>query len=148
MLGDLDVISKSPYIMAAWGYGDLVGKLVAGIDWIVADALGEEAVNQGPLAMGQDNLASWPADPAGWPPGSGEDHRSPSGSDEDACLAIGVAADPVRRHGRARDQAAVSRHRPPRPVPPPPPPPRAAPHAPPRRALEPPAAPERLQRAV
>ena len=43
--------------MGAWGYGDLVGKLVAGVDWIVADALGEEALNPGPFAMVQDNLA-------------------------------------------------------------------------------------------
>jgi glycerol-1-phosphate dehydrogenase [NAD(P)+] len=65
IVADLDVIAGAPPIMAAWGYGDLVGKLVAGIDWIVADKLGEEAVNPGPLAMVQDNLAAWLGDPAG-----------------------------------------------------------------------------------
>jgi glycerol-1-phosphate dehydrogenase [NAD(P)+] len=65
IVADLEVIANSPATMAAWGYGDLVGKLVAGADWIVADALGEEALNAGPFAMVQDNLASWLGDPAG-----------------------------------------------------------------------------------
>ncbi|MBS0549509.1 MAG: sn-glycerol-1-phosphate dehydrogenase [Proteobacteria bacterium] len=65
IVADLDVIAGAPPAMGAWGYGDLVGKLVAGIDWIVADALGEEAVNPAPLAMVQDNLANWLGDPAG-----------------------------------------------------------------------------------
>ena len=38
---------------------------MAGADWIVADALGVEALNPGPFAMVQDNLAAWLADPAG-----------------------------------------------------------------------------------
>ena len=42
IVADLDVIATAPAVMGAWGYGDLVGKLVAGVDWIVADALGEE----------------------------------------------------------------------------------------------------------
>ena len=65
IVADLDVIAGAPPIMGAWGYGDLVGKLVAGVDWIVADALGEEALNPGPLALVQDNLAGWLGDPAG-----------------------------------------------------------------------------------
>ncbi|MBS0540017.1 MAG: iron-containing alcohol dehydrogenase, partial [Proteobacteria bacterium] len=65
IVADLDVIAGAPPAMGAWGYGDLVGKLVAGVDWIVADALGEEAVNAAPFAMVQDNLANWLGDPAG-----------------------------------------------------------------------------------
>jgi glycerol-1-phosphate dehydrogenase [NAD(P)+] len=65
IVADLDVIATAPAAMAAWGYGDLVGKLVAGADWIVADALGEEALNPAPFAMVQDNLLAWLADPAG-----------------------------------------------------------------------------------
>ena len=38
---------------------------MAGVDWIMADALGEEALNPGPFAMVQDNLAAWLRDPAG-----------------------------------------------------------------------------------
>ena len=65
IVADLDVIATAPAAMAGWGYGDLVGKLVAGADWIVADALGVEALNPGPFAMVQDNLAAWLGEPAG-----------------------------------------------------------------------------------
>jgi len=65
IVADLEVIATAPAAMAGWGYGDLVGKLVAGADWIVADALGEEALNPGPFAMVQDNLLTWLDDPAG-----------------------------------------------------------------------------------
>ena len=65
IVADLDVMARAPAIMGAWGYGDLVGKLVAGVDWIVADALEEEALNPGPFAMVQDNLAAWLGNPGG-----------------------------------------------------------------------------------
>jgi glycerol-1-phosphate dehydrogenase [NAD(P)+] len=65
IVADLDVIATAPAIMGAWGYGDLVGKLVAGADWMLADALGEEPLNKGPFAMVQDNLAGWLGNPAG-----------------------------------------------------------------------------------
>ena len=65
IVADLDVIATAPAVMAGWGYGDLVGKLVAGADWIVADALGVEALNPSPFAMVQNNLAAWLGEPAG-----------------------------------------------------------------------------------
>src|SRR6185436_10767006 len=65
IVADLDVIARAPAFMGAWGYGDLVGKLVAGADWIVADALDEEAMNPGPFAMVQDNLSAWLGQPSG-----------------------------------------------------------------------------------
>jgi glycerol-1-phosphate dehydrogenase [NAD(P)+] len=65
IVADLSVMATAPAVMAGWGYGDLVGKFVAGADWIVADALGVEALNLGPFAMIQDNLAAWLGDPAG-----------------------------------------------------------------------------------
>jgi glycerol-1-phosphate dehydrogenase [NAD(P)+] len=65
IVADLDVIATAPAAMAGWGYGDLVGKLVAGADWIVADALGVEALNPGPFGMVQNNLAAWLGEPAG-----------------------------------------------------------------------------------
>ncbi|MDB5489793.1 MAG: Glycerol-phosphate dehydrogenase, partial [Reyranella sp.] len=65
IVADLDVIATAPAAMAGWGYGDLVGKIVAGADWILADALGVEALNPGPFAMVQDNLAGWLSNPAG-----------------------------------------------------------------------------------
>ena len=65
IVADLDVIATAPAAMAGWGYGDLMGKLVAGADWIMADALGVEALNPGPFAMVQDNLAAWLGNPSG-----------------------------------------------------------------------------------
>ena len=45
IVADLDVIAKAPPRMAAWGYGDLAGKLIAGADWILADAAGEDPLD-------------------------------------------------------------------------------------------------------
>jgi glycerol-1-phosphate dehydrogenase [NAD(P)+] len=64
ILVDTDVLAAAPREMAAWGYGDLVGKIVAGADWMLADALGEEAIAPRPYALVQDNLAGWLAEPA------------------------------------------------------------------------------------
>lgn len=64
IVADLDVIATAPPEMAAWGYGDLVGKHVAGADWVLADALGLEPINPRPYGMVQDNLADWLARPA------------------------------------------------------------------------------------
>jgi glycerol-1-phosphate dehydrogenase [NAD(P)+] len=65
VVADLDVVASAPAAMAAWGYGDLVGKLVAGADWMLADALGEDALNPVPFAMVQDNLKAWLENPGG-----------------------------------------------------------------------------------
>ena len=65
IVADLCVVASAPKAMGAWGYGDLVGKMVAGVDWVIADALGEETLNPGPFAMVQDNLSAWLRNPAG-----------------------------------------------------------------------------------
>jgi glycerol-1-phosphate dehydrogenase [NAD(P)+] len=56
VVADLDVLAGAPADMTASGYGDLLGKVTAGADWLVADALGVEPVDpkvwelvQGPL---------------------------------------------------------------------------------------------------
>ncbi len=56
VLADLDVLIAAPPIMTASGYGDLLGKIPAGADWIVADALEVDRIDphvwslvQGPL---------------------------------------------------------------------------------------------------
>jgi glycerol-1-phosphate dehydrogenase [NAD(P)+] len=64
VVADLDVIARAPVRMAAWGYGDLAGKLVAGADWMLADAVGEEALAPQPLALVQDNVRAWLSEPA------------------------------------------------------------------------------------
>ena len=63
VLADPDVLAGAPARMAAWGYGDLAGKAVAGADWLLADALGVEPVNAGPFALVQDHLPAWLAAP-------------------------------------------------------------------------------------
>jgi glycerol-1-phosphate dehydrogenase [NAD(P)+] len=40
IIADLDVIRNSPREMTAWGYGDLLSKIPAGADWILASELG------------------------------------------------------------------------------------------------------------
>ncbi|MCK4716008.1 MAG: iron-containing alcohol dehydrogenase, partial [Candidatus Marinimicrobia bacterium] len=42
VIADLDVIADAPLEMNAWGYADLMAKIPAGADWIIADALGVE----------------------------------------------------------------------------------------------------------
>ena len=65
IVADLDVIAKAPPRMAAWGYGDLAGKVVAGADWILADALGEETLAPAPFALVHDHLSGWLSAPEG-----------------------------------------------------------------------------------
>lgn len=63
ILADLDVLAAAPPEMSAWGYGDLAGKVPAGGDWIIADALGAEAIDDVAWPLVQDNLAGWLAAP-------------------------------------------------------------------------------------
>lgn len=59
VLGDLDVIAAAPAEMTGWGYGDLAGKVPAGGDWIIADALGIEAVDDVAWPLVQGGLRGW-----------------------------------------------------------------------------------------
>jgi glycerol-1-phosphate dehydrogenase [NAD(P)+] len=59
VVADVDVVRNAPAGMAAWGFGDLAGKAVAGADWLLADALGVEPVNPEPFAMVQSQLGRW-----------------------------------------------------------------------------------------
>ncbi len=64
VLADLDIIAAAPAAMTGWGYGDLAGKVPAGADWIIADALGIEPVDDIAWPMVQGNLRRWLGDPA------------------------------------------------------------------------------------
>ena len=64
VIADLDVLCAAPRSMTASGYGDLVGKVTAGADWIVADALGIEPVMPHVWEMVQGPLPALLADPA------------------------------------------------------------------------------------
>jgi glycerol-1-phosphate dehydrogenase [NAD(P)+] len=59
ILADLDVIRAAPRAMAAWGYDDLAGKMPAGGDWLIADALDIEPIDAVAWPLVQDNLRGW-----------------------------------------------------------------------------------------
>ena len=64
VVADLDVAARAPAKMAAWGYGDLAGKLVAGADWMLADAAGEDPIAAEPFSLVQDHVREWLSDPS------------------------------------------------------------------------------------
>ncbi len=64
IVADLDVIASAPTEMTGWGYGDLAGKMPAGADWILADHLDIEAIDDVAWPLVQDNLRGWLAEPA------------------------------------------------------------------------------------
>src|SRR5690242_5706851 len=65
VVADLDIICGAPAIMNAWGYADLLAKVTAGADWIVADALGVEPIDSGAWEIVQSRLRTMIADAPG-----------------------------------------------------------------------------------
>ncbi len=65
VVADLDVIAAAPAAMNAWGYADLLAKVTAGADWIVADALGVEAIDELSWNIVQGGLRAAVAEPEG-----------------------------------------------------------------------------------
>ncbi|MEP7190529.1 MAG: sn-glycerol-1-phosphate dehydrogenase, partial [Roseiflexaceae bacterium] len=63
LLADLDVLAGAPSQMNATGYGDLLGKITAGADWILADALEIEPIDSRAWPLVQDSLRDWTARP-------------------------------------------------------------------------------------
>jgi len=99
---DLGVVRAAPPEMAGWGYGDLAGKVVAGLDWVLADALGEEAINRGPFDMVQKNLGSWLSAP-------GAVSRGEPGAIADLMTGLLVSGFAIQAHGNSRP-ASGSEH--------------------------------------
>jgi glycerol-1-phosphate dehydrogenase [NAD(P)+] len=64
MLADLDIMRKAPPRMTSSGYADLLGKVTAGADWLVADALEVEKVNAPVWALVQGPLRHATGSPA------------------------------------------------------------------------------------
>lgn len=62
-VADLDVMAAAPNVMTASGYGDLIGKVPAGADWILSDVLGTEAVDQEVWQLVQGPLRDALAEP-------------------------------------------------------------------------------------
>jgi len=65
VVADLDVMAAAPPVLNASGYADLIAKIPAGADWILADALGEEPISQFPWDAVQAHLRDWMQNPAG-----------------------------------------------------------------------------------
>ena len=65
VLVDMNIIANAPSEMGAYGYADLVAKLPAGADWMLADAVGAEAIDPVAWPLVQKHLRDWLADPQG-----------------------------------------------------------------------------------
>jgi glycerol-1-phosphate dehydrogenase [NAD(P)+] len=65
VVADLDVIAAAPEGLNASGYGDLVAKCPAGADWILADALGVDPIDDANWHMVQSRLRHWLSDADG-----------------------------------------------------------------------------------
>ena len=63
VVADLDILVTAPAQMNATGYGDLLGKVTAGADWILADALEIELIEKGAWSLVQDSLREWTGKP-------------------------------------------------------------------------------------
>lgn len=63
VVADPVLLVEAPAAMTAAGYGDLIGKIPAGADWLVADALGVEPLRPDIWAMVQDPLRAAIGDP-------------------------------------------------------------------------------------
>jgi glycerol-1-phosphate dehydrogenase [NAD(P)+] len=57
VVADLEVLLAAPAGLTASGYGDLMGKVTAGADWLVADALEVEPVDPRAWSLVQEPLA-------------------------------------------------------------------------------------------
>lgn len=65
VVADIDLIAAAPPELTASGYADLLAKIPAGADWILADALGIEPIDPRAWEMVQGTLHDAVADPAG-----------------------------------------------------------------------------------
>ena len=63
LVADLDVIAHAPKRLVETGYGDLIEKIPAGADWIAADELGIEAIDDYVWGLVQGNLREVLGDP-------------------------------------------------------------------------------------
>jgi glycerol-1-phosphate dehydrogenase [NAD(P)+] len=65
VLADIEVIRRAPPEMAASGYADVIAKIPAGADWILADALGVEPIQQEAWEIVQPGLREAVSNPQG-----------------------------------------------------------------------------------
>lgn len=65
VLADIDIIRQAPRQMTAAGYADLFAKITAGADWILADWMGVEPIDNQAWSIVQDGLKDALANPEG-----------------------------------------------------------------------------------
>jgi glycerol-1-phosphate dehydrogenase [NAD(P)+] len=70
VVADLDVLCAAPAEMSASGYADLLAKVPAGADWLLADALGLDPIDRRAWNIVQGGLGEALADPTGVRKGS------------------------------------------------------------------------------
>ena len=63
MVMDPAVVAKAPNKITASGYGDLIAKISSGADWIIADGVGSESIDEFAFSLVQQNLSKALADP-------------------------------------------------------------------------------------
>lgn len=95
VVADLDVLRAAPPELNAAGYADLLAKVTAGADWLLADAVGEEALDAEAWALAQGELHASLADPEGVRAGGETAVRSLTAG----LLASGIA---MQRHRTSR----------------------------------------------
>lgn len=64
-LADIDIIANAPADMTASGYADLFAKITAGADWIIADALNVEKIDETAWSIVQGGLHEALSNPEG-----------------------------------------------------------------------------------
>lgn len=62
LCADTDILATAPAEMFASGFADLLTKIPAGADWIIADAVGEEPIRQDVWELIQGNINRWVSD--------------------------------------------------------------------------------------
>ncbi len=72
VIADLEVIEAAPEGMNASGYADLLAKIVAGADWLVAEALEIEPIDATAWEMMHSRLRQWVGNPDGIRQGDSE----------------------------------------------------------------------------
>lgn len=65
VVADLETIAEAPPELNASGYADLLAKIAAGADWIIADAAGIEPINEAVWNSVQGPLHDWVSNPEG-----------------------------------------------------------------------------------
>ncbi len=62
LCADVEILATAPAEMFASGFADLLTKVPAGADWVIADAVGEEAIRKDVWDLIQGNIRKWVAD--------------------------------------------------------------------------------------